>query len=80
MRNVIPQNVCYRCKGLKHYMGLGGMKSNCDCDAYKLANTPKISVDKRSKEFKKAVKEMKADNPNMTESKAVELLDAALSK
>lgn len=82
IRTVQPRKACERCKGLKHYMGLGGIKTICDCEKYEKENgkTPKIVVDKRSKEFKKAVKEMRDKNPEMSNEKAVELLDSALKK
>lgn len=68
---------CVRCKGVGYTMGLGGIRKNCNCDELK---KPEIKLDKRSKEFKKAVKEMKETNPEMSEEKAVELLEAALRK
>ena len=68
--------ICYKCGGTGQYLGNGMMLTDCDaCDKDKPAK-PK-EIDRKSKSYKKAIKEIMDINPKITYEEAVKMFDKA---
>lgn len=76
--------LCPKCGGTGEYLGNGMIITNCEmCDDFsvKSASSKKdIPVDRKSKSYKKAIKEIMAINPDITHEEAVKMFDKAYNK
>lgn len=74
--------VCNKCYGTKLCMDSGMMMVNCDaCDDLIEEIDGSISViDKRSKEYRDAIKKIMDLDPSMTKSSAIELFNETYKK
>lgn len=74
--------VCDRCKGEGTYMGLGFMLTDCDVcdDGYEKESISLDKIDRSSKSYKKAIKDIMAINPDISQKDAVKIFDEAYVK
>lgn len=75
---------CYRCGGSGRYMGNGMMMTDCTlCDgseAPKIEAPPIDKINRNSKSYQKAIKDIMALNPDMSRKEAVKMFDEAYVK
>ncbi len=75
---------CTRCSGTGKYLGNGMMIADCDlCDDGEIIErdiSPATKVDRKSKSYKTAIKEIMALNPEISRSEATEMFDKAYDK
>jgi hypothetical protein len=77
---------CARCAGTGEIMGNGMIALKCSkCSGSgkyteEINKESQVVLDKRSKAYKDAIKEIKAVNPNVSEQMAVKLFDDAFNK
>lgn len=80
--------LCYRCGGSGKYLGNGMMMTNCTlCDEDgKVIEKPKCDsqalahVDRKSKSYQKAIKDIMELNPKLTRVEAVKMFDKAYTE
>ncbi len=75
--------LCIRCGGSGRYLGNGMMMTDCtlcdeDNEVEKPQSTPKI--DRKSKSYQTAIKDIMALNPTITRQEAVKMFDKAYHK
>lgn len=83
---------CTKCNGTGQYLGNGMQMTDCsNCDGYGKLNpdklstainvTPKVTLlDKRSRHYRDAVKDIMVANPEISRDEAMELFDKAYAK
>lgn len=76
-------SLCIRCGGSGKYLGNGMMMTDCNlCDeepeTVETLPTPKI--DRKSKSYQTAIKDIMALNPTITRAEAVKMFDKAYHK
>lgn len=73
---------CYRCNGTGKYMGNGMMMTDCTlCDEDNVIKKPSLDdVDRTSKSYKKAIKEIMQINDNISKEEAIKMFDDAYLK
>jgi len=71
--------ICIKCGGTKKYLGNGMMLTDCEPCHKKIDNTSLPSIDRKSRTYQKAIKEIMALHPGITKSKAAELFDEAFN-
>ena len=76
-------SLCIRCGGTGKYLGNGMMMTDCtlcdeDNEVAKSQTTPKI--DRKSKSYQSAIKDIMALNPTITRQEAVKMFDKAYDK
>lgn len=75
--------LCIRCGGTGRYLGNGMMMTDCAlCDEDNEVENPQISpmIDKKSKSYQTAIKDIMALNPTITRQEAVKMFDKAYHK
>lgn len=73
--------LCYRCGGTGRYLGNGMMMTDCRiCDEGKIIDKPAPKIDRKSKSYQNAIKEIMAINPTLSRSEAVKMFDKAYDK
>jgi len=78
--------LCIRCGGSGKYLGNGMMMTDCNlCDEDNnevSENKPKITpkIDRKSKSYQAAIKDIMALNPTITRPEAVKMFDEAYHK
>lgn len=66
--------ICYRCGGTGQYLGNGMMLTDCDaCDEEQVND----EIDRRSKSYRKAIKDIMDINPKISYQDAVKMFDKA---
>lgn len=77
-------SLCYRCGGSGKYMGNGMMLADCTlCDDVDSGEAPTLEtpkVDRKSKSYQKAIKDIMELNPDITRDAAVKMFDDAYIK
>ena len=76
-------SLCIRCGGTGKYLGNGMMMTDCtlcdeDNEVVKPQTTPKI--DRKSKSYQSAIKDIMAINPTISRAEAVKMFDKAYDK
>jgi hypothetical protein len=76
------QKPCIRCYGTGTYLGLGMMMTDCELCSEPSYEEPKPleKVDRKSKSYKAAIKDIMAINPSMSREEAVRMFDKAYDK
>ena len=73
--------LCVRCSGTGKYFGNGMMMADCElCNGDELMqeqNTAKLKIDRKSKSYQTAIKDIMTSNPALTRKEAVKLFDEA---
>jgi hypothetical protein len=74
--------LCYRCGGTGRYLGIGMMMTDCTVCIDEESELPysEPEVDRKSKSYKKAIKDIMAINPDITRKEAVIIFDKAYKK
>lgn len=73
--------VCIRCQGKGSYLGLGMIVTECNLCNNDEPETPSLDkIDRNSKSYKKAVKDIMNLNPEITHKEAVKIFDEAYVK
>ena len=78
--------LCIRCGDTGRYLGNGMMMTDCELCAEKdLAESkpvevPLAKIDRKSKSYQTAIKDIMASNPTLTRNEAVKLFDEAYNK
>lgn len=74
--------LCYRCGGTGKYLGNGMMMTNCTlCDEDgKIIEPSAPKIDRKSKSYQTAIKDIMAINPTITRAEAVKMFDKAYDK
>lgn len=73
--------LCYRCGGTGRYLGNGMMMTDCTlCEDGKVIEKSDPKVDRKSKSYQTAIKEIMAINPEITRAEAVKMFDKAYDK
>lgn len=80
-------NFCIRCKGTGRYLGNGMITTDCELCAEKdleeiqqKKEIPLAKIDRKSKSYQKAIKDILASNPTLTRPEAIKLFDEAYNK
>jgi len=76
---------CYRCQGTGRYLGNGMMMTDCNLCSGDVVEVPieKPSLDKvnrNSKSYQKAIKDIMAINPDISRKEAIQMFDDAYVK
>lgn len=78
------RNVCDRCSDSGYYLGNGMIITSCDkCDDTEgqRKSAPALDgIDRKSKTYQKAIKDIMSINPDITRKEAVKMFDEAYSK
>jgi predicted nucleic acid-binding Zn-ribbon protein len=78
--------LCIRCGGSGNYLGNGMIMTNCElCDDDEIYPAKKYApslnkIDRRSKSYRDALKEIRKVNPDINADEAVRLFDEAYVK
>ena len=76
--------MCIRCGNTGRYLGNGMMMTDCELCAEKeeaeAKEIPVSKIDRKSKSYQTAIKDIMASNPDLTRADAVKLFDDAYSK
>ncbi|CEG60941.1 hypothetical protein [Legionella micdadei] len=80
--------LCYRCKGTGKYFGNGMIQTDCDkCDGYGNSwsendsdNLSHRSIDKRSKAYKDAIKDIMKLDPKISRQEAEKMFQKTYDK
>lgn len=73
--------LCYRCGGTGKYLGNGMMMTDCTlCDDGKVIEKSAPKIDRKSKSYQTAIKEIMAINPDITRAEAVKMFDKAYNE
>lgn len=74
--------LCYRCGGTGKYLGNGMMMTNCTLcdDEGKVIPSSSPKIDRKSKSYQKAIKEIMEINPTISRAEAVKMFDKAYDK
>jgi hypothetical protein len=78
--------LCIRCGDTGRYLGNGMMMTDCELCANKdetkskPAEVPLAKIDRKSKSYQNAIKDIMASNPTLTRNEAVKLFDDAYNK
>ncbi len=76
-------SLCIRCGGTGRYFGNGMMMTDCDlCDEDNVVakEVPIAKIDRKSKSYQTAIKDIMALNPKITRAEAVKIFDKAYDK
>jgi hypothetical protein len=76
-------SLCIRCNGTGRYLGNGMMMTDCAlCDEDNVSEQPTITpkIDRKSKSYQSAIKDIMALNPTITRQEAVKMFDKAYHK
>jgi len=76
-------SLCIRCGGTGKYLGNGMMMTECTlCDEDNVDEKPTITpkIDRKSKSYQTAIKDIMALNPTITRQEAVKMFDKAYHK
>lgn len=78
---------CVRCNGNGEYMGQGFMMIDCElCDKSSFSDSLKKEapsldkINRNSKSYQKAIKDIMAINPDITRKEAIKMFDEAYMK
>lgn len=76
--------LCIRCNGTGTYLGNGFMLTDCElCNNsdHEINEAPSLDkIDRKSKSYQKAIKDIMAINPNISRQEAVKMFDEAYIK
>lgn len=75
--------LCIRCGGSGKYLGNGMMMTDCNlCDEDNVESQPTVTpkIDRKSKSYQLAIKDIMALNPTITRQEAVKMFDKAYDK
>lgn len=77
--------VCIRCQGKGSYLGLGMIESDCNlCNSSELEDrieAPALDkINRNSKSYQKAIKDIMAINPDISRKEAIKMFDDAYIK
>lgn len=74
--------LCHRCGGTGKYLGNGMMMTNCTLcdDDGRIVETKEPKIDRKSKSYQKAIKDIMAINPTISHTEAVKMFDNAYDK
>ncbi len=74
--------LCVRCSGTGRYFGNGMMMTDCElCNGDEPEQSKvKPTVDRKSKSYQTAIKDIMTSNPTLTRKEAVKLFDEAYHK
>lgn len=76
-------SVCERCKGEGQYMGQGFMMTDCTLcngDDFKIEAPALDKINRNSKSYQKAIKDIMAINPDISRKEAIQMFDEAYIK
>jgi len=76
-------SLCIRCGGSGKYLGNGMMMTDCNLcdDVNEPIEVPSVAkIDRKSKSYQKAIKDIMALNPTITRPEAVKMFDKAYDK
>lgn len=84
-RNVAMSEVCYRCQGKGTYLGNGMITTECNlCDGdeprEKIESPTLDKINRNSKSYQKAIKDIMAINPDISRKEAIKMFDEAYLK
>lgn len=75
--------LCIKCGGTGQYLGNGFIMTDCNmCNGYseEIEAPPLVNIDRRTKSYQKAIKEIMDLNPKITRNDAVKMFDEAYAK
>lgn len=73
--------LCHRCGGTGKYLGNGMMMTDCTlCDDGKVIAKTSPKIDRKSKSYQTAIKDIMAINPTISRAEAVKMFDKAYDK
>ena len=72
--------LCIKCGGTKKYLGNGMILSDCEPCTRKIDNTPLVSINRKSKSYLNAIKEIMEIHPGITKAEAVKLFEKTFAK
>jgi len=77
--------VCYRCQGKGTYLGNGMITTECNLcygdETDEKIETPTLDkINRNSKSYQKAIKDIMAINPDITRKEAIKMFDEAYVK
>jgi len=79
--------LCHRCGGTGEYLGMGFMPTDCEIcnnssdECFKPVSAPPLEkINRRSKEYLTAIKNIMSLNPKMSRNDAIKLFDKTYDK